>query len=363
MATDVKALLGKVQSTPSLSSVIRVPTLPTLPGVPLVCGANEALGKLEGIRSKILEKLANKKEALADLAVAAGVARSTIDKLKEAEQTVYSLQNDVNGLLTNPTPAQISAFLNRWGTKLPSAELQSLISKIDRFTSGQATLNLCVDIPNFKINGLDGVLQKDAVAASTPNTNPEEAVALTPTVVDSSKSVSTGESGVVVSDVEARMETKVYTEYRSKVTLPIRVKLKEWEDEWKAIENEPGYISLVKKLKKNGYNAKELQDAGLLTDQELASGRKAKKSGSRYDDLVKYQATLDFYYRNLISIEAAGTTDNGKTMADFQKDLKEDKRIDELGIRQYFSAAETIISSNSDLIKEWYAYSQNKRKE
>jgi hypothetical protein len=358
---SLNSILSKAASVPSVNSLVRVPTLPGLPGVPLICGANTALADLETKRTAILALLANKKAAVEALALKAGVAQSSIDKLKAAEQTAYSLQNDVVSLLANPSPTQVASFLNRWGTKLPSDQLQSLISKIDGLVSGQSTLNFCVDIPNFKINGATGLLSLDAKKALTPNANADSAVAVTPTVVDGSKLVSSGNSGVVIGDVEAQMDQKVFGEYKNQISLPAALAAIEAHKQKDSLAASAPIQSILKKMKANGMTAGDLEKAGLLSGSESASRAKYNQANDRYELMSKYRAMLSEYFKGYLEIIGAGSKDNGKALAEAQQAIADDKKIDEVGFRQYFASADSIIQSNSDLIKQYVSYIDNKK--
>ena len=362
MAIKIPSLASAIRVPITIPTLPGVPTLPGLPGAPLICGANEALGKLEAVRTQILGLLADKKEALAMLAEKAGVAKSTIDQLKQIEQTVYSLQNDVNGLLNNPTPAQISAFLNRWGTKLPSAELQSLISKISKFTSGQATLNLCVDIPNFKIKGLDGVLEKDALTTFVPGLNPPNPVALVPTVVDNTKKVSTGDSGVVIGDVDAQMTTKVFDAYRSQVGRPIVNKLVDLANAIRDLKKTKDGKSITKKTEKYGKKGSELAAQGLLTPSEVNMLGQIQNAVKARESFLSSSAEIPNYFDTYIGIVGAGgpqtgTKDGGVLLKKWQKELSENTQV-----ASYYNTATSIVDSNAGLIVEWSAYILNKPK-
>lgn len=359
--SSLSNILSKASSIPSASQTIRIPTLPGLPGVPLICGANEALGKVDAARAKILELLANKKEALAALAVAAGVAKSAIDDLKQTEQTVYSLQNDTLALLKNPTPTQISSFLNRWGSKLPSKDLQDVISKIDGLVSGASTLNFCVDIPNFKINGTTGLLSLDAKTSVTPNANPAAAAPVTATVVDKSTQTSSGQSGVVYGTIKDDMETKVFKKLRDDVRTPVAKMAVALHEPVKGIEQSRDFKSLLKKITKHQKTGSELRDAGLLTQGEASAGANYLKAKKKYDDFMRLGGELYSYGSTYLGIEGAGSTDDGKALKEFQTYWKTDAAVAAAGLKPYYEKTDEIVTSNSSLIKQWTAYEANKK--
>lgn len=354
MATLSEILRRISTGTPSINSIISVPTIPTLPARPLICGANEALAAVDAARSSILAAASSKKSALITLATAAGVAKNKIDAIKEVASNVYSLQNDVVGLLANPTPTQISSFLNRWSKLIPSDEFQIIVEKIDALVSGQATLDFCVDIPNYTINGTTGALSLNARSALTPNSSPTAATALVSSIKNAATQLSSGRSGEIVSDLDDEMNTNVWDALKTNVNDPAKAIVQRKLD---AVNSVTGWSSIQSKMLKHGMSASELQTSGFLTSSESSTVAKYVSTKKDYETAVSYQSKL-IEYANA-RIESTGSGQNVSAVQALQTKLKNDHVIDSLGFRSLFNSIDTIVTSNASLLKRWVAYRKN----
>lgn len=324
------------------------------------CGSNPALKAISDAKNAINNQLTAGKSAITSLNAQMTALKAKVLAAVPKIPTLDSFQAELAGLV-GASPTKIAAFVAKWKGKVEG--LDELVAKVTGGISGISSLDFCKDVPNAKMDPVTKEVKVQPAESTPPTESPSPSQTISPTVVDNSKKISTGQSGVIVSDVESRMNINVYSAYKAQVRKPMKAKLVEWAEEWKILEKDKNYKALIRKLKKTGKNVAELRDSGQLSAEELAVAMRTRALMDKYDNLVKYEATLDFYFEHLISVEAAGTNDNNKAINAYRKGLQEDKGIDKLGIRSYFTTAESIASSNSALIKEWYAYFQNKPKD
>jgi hypothetical protein len=344
-------------SIPSIPSVPQFPSIPTsLVSVNLPCGQNPALDALTLVQNKIKDQLATGKGALGTLGTLINTANEKLLAIQPKIEEFYSFQADLASLKSNPSPATIAAILNRWKGKVPG--LEGYITKATDLLS-KTPLDYCQDLPNIKIDQQTGAVSIDAKAAIIPNESPPIAVSVAPTVVDNTSDTTIGNSGLsfqVVKDYN----NKVLGVYLDEVHLPIIADHKAAKKKFDTTVNGKTPTSVFgNKLKNFGMSPDQLEDAGLLTAEEIQVKNTYQTAFELHRDTVFILTVAAGWYsvyeRQLIN-------PNDQSYNSISNSKKTNPLFKKAGALKYFDITESILDKNKNLVIDFDTYQKNKPK-
>ena len=336
-----------------MATIPSIPTLPGLPSITLTCGSNSTLGQLNSQRNTILGLLSNKKAGLLTLASQIPELKGILSQIQHTESMVFSLQSDIASLqAAHYSPSAVLAFLNRWGSKIPNAQLQTLLAQVNSAVHGGTSLDICSAIPNININPTTGAVIHLAKSSQTPSIAPISAVALVPTVVDHTRQVSTGDSG---------QKLTIMSDYFSKVRNPVSSQV--WDPMQKKkdalvktlLAAEDAASSVFDKVKQYGKDSKQLNADGLLTPAEFSAAQAYNTAHHAYANYNWGSANTKAWFwriQEVLSGKMLQTAYDAK-----RKELVEDPDFAEF--LPYLTTTESIINSNKDLVLAYNSYTAN----
>lgn len=325
----------------------------------LLCGKNPALDAVNAIRDQIKAKLADKKSALGGLASQVSAITSKISELQAKITNLDSFQAELAALV-GADAAKIAAFKEKWKGKV--AELDALVAKT---TSGIAdALDFCKDVPNVKMDPATGATVQEAKESPTPNTAPVEVEPVKETVVDNSEKVSTGNSGVVPSDIKTQFEELVQKPYQQQVRSPL------WKDSYEKstaesnLRKSTAYKSAVAKYKTWVSDA-DIAANGTPEEIELINSTKIATLKRRAADIVKQ--TADNYFKFNVEIVQDSTVftevqywRNVKEIGNSALKLADNDVLENMqDIRPWLTKIDSILTSNSQTVIDYANYKNN----
>lgn len=312
----------------------------------LLCGKNPALDAVNAIRDQIKAQLANKKSALGGLASQVSAITSKISDLQAKVTNLDSFQSELAALV-GADAAKIAAFKEKWKGKV--AELDALVAKT---TSGIAdALDFCKDVPNVKMNPATGATVQEANESPTPNTAPAEAEPVEETVVDNSQEVSQGNSGVVPSEVETQFDELIRQPYRQQVTIPLSKKVTETCDEEAAIRLSDEYKSARSSVSIFGGTDNKPEVFKTLEQAKLKTNAAGEVSTqvAKYYDIRLQEVSQDsgaLTTSEYFAMKVESLTD--RSVYQYMEDIK-----------PWLEKVNTILTSNSEVAKDYYRYKNN----
>ena len=178
------------------------------------CSSNSLLDDINKAKADMKAKLAEGTSAIkSGIGALASSVKGKLSALVPSAPSNSSFKDDLASLFgkTGAALEQAKYDLNqKWG---------SMVSDISKFTDainpfGESSLNLCADVPNVEGSpNPDGSLTKVTKAQDSPApaVAPAKPVALAPTVVDATKSTSSGVDlgGVSSSSLKSEWDTKI----------------------------------------------------------------------------------------------------------------------------------------------------------
>ena len=312
----------------------------------LLCGKNPALDAVNAIRDQIKAKLADKKSALGGLASQVSAITSKISELQAKITNLDSFQAELAALV-GADAAKIAAFKEKWKGKV--AELDALVAKT---TSGIAgALDFCKDVPNVKMDPATGATVQEAKESPTPNTAPAEVEAVKETVVDNSQEVSQGNSGVVPSEVETQFDELIRQPYRQQVTIPLSKKVTEACDEEAAIRLSDEYKSARSSVSIFGGTDNKPEVFKTLEQAKLKTNAAGEVSTqvAKYYDIRLQEVSQDsgaLTTSEYFAMKVESLTD--RSVYQYMEDIK-----------PWLEKVNTILTSNSQVAKDYYRYKNN----
>lgn len=321
------------------------------------CTSNPALIAVNSVASGIKSALASGKSALGELSAQANSLKDKVSSLKPSIPALDSLQAEL-AALKGASAAQITAFRDKWNGK--AENLNALVS-----SALSGTLDICKDVPNVKLDPATGEAVTEAKESSPPTEDPAEVVAPVPTVVDNSKSVSTGKSNELPS-VESEYNTSVVEEARKQVLSPVVDLWRAAYESKETARRDPNYRKAMSKAT-NWTTYDELKqkvspDEATAIDTFAAADQKEK----HYDSLNR--SVINFFkkYQDLAVENARGDIGSDELGALVEKLIPNNDNITVIYLRleaselQYFDTLKTLIDGNIDLIVRYYNYRQNR---
>jgi hypothetical protein len=284
---SIEARISTIANGFSAASLARVASLQVpisfLPPIELkdlspdiLCGQNLGLKDLTDKKTliKLLLKIPKVKgiagsvqrnATVVQLVALAANVKEKYEMVQSKIEAVYSFQNDIASIKSDPSPANIARVAQRYKGKVPGLDRYiQLASDVTNLTE----LDICDLIPNISFNPETGAVSVNAKKSLFPSENPEAAELLIPSVKDFFTDKSKSPSGIS----QARLK-----EYESKVgfTLTNQVldpSLKAERDTLlvlnaalKNVETSGVFV----KTKTYGKTPEELQSLGLLTLDEI----------------------------------------------------------------------------------------------
>lgn len=364
---------------------INVPNVPALPYVPSITnmsgmsglkaltGAVPSLaggGNLCGISVKQIDVFATAeliKAALVGRVAAAtilGVSGQTLlnkfEQFRQLSIQYTSFQAELMNL-NYKDPVAVAAFLNRWKDKVPGGAAQYVNALSDALNKG-LEYDYCQHVPNINIDPNTGIAKIFSKNAPTPSETPAESTSLTETVVDKFE---TPVSGVVPATAKSDMDSNVWLAYRTKIKVPMATQVLEdcTANSKVLMSNSSAWNSMSVKTNEQGKSEDELQDAGMLTQEENALFNQWKTTNRKKTLSVKYKDDVEDYFTFLC--HAVGSIENGtaesdryqKAIEDRRRAIADDKDIDDAGFRNYYTSCDSLVESNRSVIKAWYVLS------
>lgn len=322
----------------------------------LPCTTNPALVAVNSVASGIKSALAGGKSALGSLSSQANSLKSKITSLKPTIPALDSLQSELNSLRGAST-SQINAFRDKWNGKV--SNLNALIT-----AALSGNLDICKDVPNVKMDPVTGTTVQEAKESPTPNTAPAEVEPVKETVVDNSQKVSTGNSGVVPSDIKTQFEELVQKPYQQQVRSPL------WKDSYEKstaesnLRKSTAYKSAVAKYK-TWVSEADIAANGTSEEIELINSIKIATLKRRAADIVKQ--TADNYFRFNVEIVDDSTVftevqywRNVKEIGNSALKLSDNDVLENMqDIRPWLTKIDSILTSNSQTVIDYANYKNN----
>lgn len=322
----------------------------------LPCTTNPALVAVNSVASGIKSALAGGKSALGSLSSQANSLKSKITSLKPTIPALDSLQSELNSLRGAST-SQINAFRDKWNGKV--SNLNALIT-----AALSGNLDICKDVPNVKMDPVTGATVQEAKESPTPNTAPVEVEPVKETVVDNSQKVSTGNSGVVPSDIKTQFEELVQKPYQQQVRSPL------WKDSYEKstaesnLRKSTAYKSAVAKYK-TWVSEADIAANGTSEEIELINSIKIATLKRRAADIVKQ--TADNYFRFNVEIVDDSTVftevqywRNVKEIGNSALKLSDNDVLENMqDIRPWLTKIDSILTSNSQTVIDYANYKNN----
>ena len=242
----------------------------------ILCGQNLGLQDLTDKKTliKLLLKIPKVKgiagsvqrnASVVQLVALAATVKEKYELVQSKIEAVYSFQNDIASIKSDPSPANIARVAQRYKGKVPGLDRYiQLASDITNTTE----LDFCDLIPNISFNPETGAVSVNAKKSLFPSENPEAAEPLIPSVKDFFNDKSKSPSGIS----QARLR-----EYELKVAFDLtyyvldpslkaeRGTLTMRDGALKALETTGIFV----KTKTYGKTPEELQSLGLLTSAEI----------------------------------------------------------------------------------------------
>jgi hypothetical protein len=251
----------------------------------ILCGQNLGLQDLTDKKTliKLLLKIPKLKglagsvqrnASVVQLVALAATVKEKYELVQSKIEAVYSLQNDIASIKSDPSPANIARVAERYKGKVPGLDRYiELASDITNTTE----LDFCDLIPNISFNPETGAVSVNAKKSLFPSENPEAAELLIPSVKDFFTDKSKSPSGISQARLK-EYELKVSSEIKKQVLDP---SLKAERDAWlllgaalKNLETSGVYV----KTKKYGKTTEELQSIGVLTLDEIQKVDRANET-------------------------------------------------------------------------------------
>jgi hypothetical protein len=284
---SIEARISTIANGFSAASLARVASLQVpisfLPPIELkdlspdiLCGQNLGLKDLTDKKTliKLLLKIPKVKgiagsvqrnATVVQLVALAANVKEKYEMVQSKIEAVYSFQNDIASIKSDPSPANIARVAQRYKGKVPGLDRYiQLASDATNLTE----LDICDLIPNISFNPETGAVSVNAKKSLFPSENPEAAEPLIPSVKDFFTDKSKSPSGIS----QARLK-----EYESKVAFDLTYyvldpSLKAERDTLlvlnaalKNVETSGVFV----KTKTYGKTPEELQSLGLLTLSEI----------------------------------------------------------------------------------------------
>lgn len=323
----------------------------------LPCTSNSALIAVNSVANGIKSALASGKSALGELATQANSLKDKVSSLKPSIPALDSLQAEL-AALKGASAAQITAFRDKWNGK--AENLNALIS-----SALSGTLDICKDVPNVKLDPTTGESVTEAKESSPPTENPAKVTALVPTVVDNSKSVSTGKSNEMPS-VESEYEITVVTAAREQVLFPVSALWKAAYTPRETAKRDPNYVKAMSKAT-NWTTYEELrQKVSPAEAAAIESFMELDQKEKHYNSLDR--SVINFFkkYQDLSVEKVRGEIGSDEFDALVEKITPNNDRVSAAYLRfdaselEYFNTLKTLIDGNIDLILRYYNYRQNR---
>ena len=310
----------------------------------LLCGKNPALEAVNAIRDQIKAKLADKKSALSGLASQVSAITSKISELKAKITNFDSFQAELAGLV-GADPAKIAAFKEKWKGKV--AELDALVAKT---TSGISdALDFCKDVPNVKMDPATGSTVQEAKESPTPNAAPAKPEPVKETVVVNTKKVSTGNSKVIPSELQAKYD-QVRIAYNKEVGQVLRQKAMAINDKKSEIMQSAEYE--IAKKSQSTFASQDNKPEIIQQVESLARTAFAafslRNRADQYFNLRESEIADD---ANPTTVDAYALKIQTETDTPIYEQMEDAK--------PWLEKTNTILISNSQTVKDYYNYQNN----
>jgi len=279
----------------------QLPELPNLPGVsdlnldklnPANCGTNIDLTALDDIQDAIKDALAEGKGALGDLESKFAEAQTKLEegltKLEDAiDEATSSLQDEIGELQAKfgeDFAAAKAEIQEKWGDVVDDIEgTLAKIPSLNDLLAGADSIDLCKEIENVEqkvVENKDEItgkitqsieVIKKAQAPQMPNINSTEPEKFEETKTEVQKENSKASPAT---DLDRYTVDNDYYVMRSGTHQALKtyweLQVKKINEENDTLKADPLYAKIKKMMKDLGKRGSELQDEGLLTEEEVA---------------------------------------------------------------------------------------------
>lgn len=218
--------------------------------------------KVKGIAGSV-----QRNASVVKLVALAATVKEKYEMVQSKIEAVYSFQNDIASIKSDPSPANIARVAQRYKGKVPGLDRYiQLASDITNTTE----LDFCDLIPNISFNPETGAVSVNAKKSLFPSENPEAAELLIPSIKDFFTDKSKSPSGISLDRLQ-EYKTEVPEEIQKQVLDPAQEKQREKIEEYLTQEKVVKNQGIAEKTKKYGKTYQELKETGLLTVDEIKS--------------------------------------------------------------------------------------------
>lgn len=325
----------------------------------ILCGQNLGLKDLTDKKTliKLLLKIPKLKglagsvqrnTSVVKLVALAATVKEKYEMVQSKIEALYSFQNDIASIKSDPSPANIARVAQRYKGKVPGLDRYiQLASDITNTTK----LDFCDLIPNISFNPETGAVSVNAKKSLFPSENPEAAELLIPSVKDFFTDKSKSPSGISQNRLK---------EYESKVSLEIKKQVLDpsfnsEKDTWLSLSAASKTLEtsgVFAKTKTYGKTPEELQSIGLLTSNEIQKvdqANEARKTAELASIATQILAAA-------AKPEAMNTKNNDENAVfDFKKiDPQTPEFIQQL--KSSLDKIDKIAQANKELISDYVAH-------
>lgn len=313
----------------------------------LLCGKNPALEAINSAVSSLKAQLSGGKDALSGIKSLAASVKSGIGSLKAIERQLESFPEELASLANGASASAIAALKAKWGSSIP--DFDGLIKNI-------GSLDFCKDVPNIAIDPATGAKLMLAKTALTPNTSPIDAKSVAATVVNNFKLTSSGKSKLVPAEVIAAYQTGPAKSFTDQVSVPLTAKGKPLVDAATAAETAGNYSSVKEKIRKTGKSYDQLIVEGQLDSSEVSAAKAHAAAYTKLEDYNQSVSAVGQWWTAVQSYQSGNV--KKKDLDSVEKKRKTDPVFSDY--LSFFDAARSIADSNSTVIKNYAAVTNNR---